>query len=405
MEICFVGSLPKPYGGVASHSYHLSKELARIGVDVNFIDTRLSDEKTVPQGVHHLMIADLGLLSTIKQLLKLPRLIEFWPEIRKYSECLRFRDLIKVFYIILKMLDNDRTPMVKLFHAQHVNERALATWLVARKFKKPLVITGHCAEFTDEDYWSRCSRLVEHMTSRADRVILVSRFTQRCMVSRGCEGQVSIVPNGVDTRFFRPGLDVSELRNQYGLGSDTKIILFVGDLHRRKGPDVLIRAAPLVAEKDMRVIIIGSKGGEEGRLRTLSDELSTSDRVIIIEEVKHELLPRFYNLADIFVFPTVMKTEGFGIVALEAMSCGTPVVASNIGAIPEVVREGKTGFLFPPGNVQELAEKINRILGDAELRTALGRAGRELAESEYTWDRVARKTAEIYNSAVASHPD
>ncbi|KPL16658.1 MAG: hypothetical protein AMJ92_12630 [candidate division Zixibacteria bacterium SM23_81] len=132
-------------------------------------------------------------------------------------------------------------------------------------------------------------------------------------------------------------------------------------------------------------------------------ELSISHQVLMIEEVEHELLPQFYNLADIFVFPTVMKTEGFGIVALESMACGTPVIASRIGGIPEVVREDQTGFLFEPGNFQELSEKINVLLADDAMRANLGRAGRELVESEYTWTVVAQKTLDIYRAAIMNY--
>jgi len=403
MKICFVGSLPKPYGGVASHSYHLTKELAGLGVKVDFVDTRLAKEKMVPPGVRHLLIADLGLYSTLRQISKLPRLAGSWIPIIRYWKCLRPRDFVKVVYIILKILDSFRPESVDLFHAQHANERALATWVVAKRFKKPLVITAHCGEFTEDFFWSRCSRLVKHMTTAAARVISVSKYTQKCMIVRGCKGHVSIIPNGVDTHFFRPGLEVSELRRKYRLEKPTRVALFVGDIHRRKGPDVFLKAVPFVLEKNFKAIIVGSKGGQQESLRQLIRELSISDRVLMIEEVEHELLPQFYNLADIFVFPTVMKTEGFGIVALESMACGTPVIASRIGGIPEVVREDQTGFLFEPGNFQELSEKINVLLADDAMRANLGRAGRELVESEYTWTVVAQKTLDIYRAAIENY--
>ncbi len=403
MDICFVGSLPQPYGGVASHSYHLTKALSSLGINISFVDTRLSDEKTVPSGIRYDLIADLSVPSTIKQFLKLPLLSEFWTPILRYCLCLRPRDLVKVFYIVLKLLDVCRERSVDLFHAQHANERALATWLVARKFKKPLVITAHCAEFSEDFFWSRCSQMVKHITKEADRVISVSKYTQRCMAARGCEGHVIVIPNGVDTQFFRPGLDVSELRSKYGLGGRTKVVLYVGDLHHRKGPDVLLRAVPMIDERDFKTIVVGSKGGQEEVLKKLVTDLSIKERVVIVEEVRHEFLPLFYNLADIFVFPTVMKTEGFGIVALEAMACGAPVVASRIGAIPEVVSENETGFLFEPANPRELSEKVNILLRNDQMRSRMGRKGRKLAESEYTWASVARKTASVYHSAIEGH--
>jgi glycosyltransferase involved in cell wall biosynthesis len=404
MRVCFVGSVPKPYGGVASHSYHLTEALARLGVHVEFIDTRLSEDKNIPPGVHYHQIANLNFPSILKQVLKLPRLFRCLPDIIKCLRCLRLRELVKVVYIIIALLDDDRAGGADLLHAQHMNERAFATWLAAKKHNRPLVVTAHCAEFTDEAFWSRCSRLVRYTMDQARSAIVVSQFTHQCMVSRGGTGDVHVIPNGVDADFFRPGLDVQELRARHGLTGDENVILFVGDLHRRKGPDVLLRAVPLLAEKRVRVLIIGTRGGHQQHLRELAEELSITGRMEIIEEVAFELLPRYYNLADLLVFPTVMKTEGFGIVALEAMACGTPVVASRIGAIPEVVREDETGFLFQPGDFQELSEKIDLLLGDHERRSAFARAGRRLVESEYTWDRVARRTLDVYRSVLESDP-
>jgi glycosyltransferase involved in cell wall biosynthesis len=105
---------------------------------------------------------------------------------------------------------------------------------------------------------------------------------------------------------------------------------------------------------------------------------------------------QFYSLADILVLPTITEDEGFGIVLLEAMANGIPVVGSNIGGIPEVIVDGETGFLFEPSNYLDLAEKINILLNNKLLRQKMGQKGQELVKTQFSWTKIASQVKEIY---------
>jgi glycosyltransferase involved in cell wall biosynthesis len=159
-------------------------------------------------------------------------------------------------------------------------------------------------------------------------------------------------------------------------------------MHRRKGADVLARAIPLLGEVPARFRFAGPAGSLEVEVRSIVAEAGVGGRVEFLGELTLDALPRTVAAADVLVFPTVWGTEGFGMVAAEAMACGVPVVGSRIGAIPEVVLEGRTGLLFEPGDAVDLASRLRLLLEDLPLRRRLGAAAADHAAS-YRWDRLA----------------
>jgi glycosyltransferase involved in cell wall biosynthesis len=144
-------------------------------------------------------------------------------------------------------------------------------------------------------------------------------------------------------------------------------------------------------------LYIAGSGPEENKLKELVKELNIEENVNFLGYISGIKKYSYYKSADVCVFPSIY--EAFGIVLLEAMACGKPVVASNVGGIPFVVEEGKTGLLFESGNVEDLADKIVTILKDEELREKMGEAGRERAK-EFTWDKIAERTVEVYKEIL-----
>jgi len=208
----------------------------------------------------------------------------------------------------------------------------------------------------------------------------------------------------VDLTLF-PGTSDAEPKSR------THRILSVGRLVQRKGVDLIIQALPLLAEagfNDVELLIVGGSGDalnleedpEAQRLRAMAKELGVEDKVTMRGQVPRDAMPGIFRSADAVV--CTPWYEPFGIVPLEAMACGVPVVAAAVGGLRETVVDQKTGLHVPPRDPEALAEALGKLLGDAELRTDMGRAGARRARSRYSWERIAADTEKAYRSVLAA---
>ena len=252
----------------------------------------------------------------------------------------------------------------------------------------PVTIMVHGAEIAHPG-WQAQRSLVHHVLERADRIIVPSAYTRDLCTGAARTKRIDVVPNGVDHDRFNLGAR----RRPPGSG-DEFMVLFVGHLHPRKGPAVLAEAiADVRADRRIRFVFAGPDRGEADTIRRIVAASGCADRTEILGMVPFEDLPGLYGTADVVVFPTVWGTEGFGLVAAEAMACGTPVVASRIGAIPEVVVHGSTGHLVEPGDPPALARAITTLLDDPDGLAALGRDAGDHA-LRFTWEDLADAVAE-----------
>jgi D-inositol-3-phosphate glycosyltransferase len=215
--------------------------------------------------------------------------------------------------------------------------------------------------------------------------------------------KVVTVPLGVDLDRFRP-IDKDEARRQLGF-EDAKIILFVGRIEPLKGVDILINAAAMLeSDVDCSVLIVGgdeSSRSQVAELQGLASDLGIGHRVAFVGAVDHERLPLFYNAADVCVVPS--HYESFGLVAVEAMACGVPVVASRVGGLAGTVKDGETGYLVPWLCPEPFAERIEMLLENESLRRNLGAAARE-GVSRFRWESVASRLLEVYNGLIDPVP-
>jgi len=207
-------------------------------------------------------------------------------------------------------------------------------------------------------------------------------------------GDYQVIPNGIDLDQFNP--DVNPIEKYL----DGKLnILFVGRLEKRKGVKYLIRAYTIVKEKypDSRLIIVGPGIRFRRKYENMVKKDNLGD-VVFLGNVPFEDLPRYYKTADVFCSPAV-SGESFGIVLLEAMAVGTPIVATNIDGYASVLTNGKEGLLVPPRNSRELASAICKILSDRQLRYEMGARG-ILTSHEYDWRKVSQRIYEYYLKAL-----
>jgi D-inositol-3-phosphate glycosyltransferase len=222
--------------------------------------------------------------------------------------------------------------------------------------------------------------------------------------------KIEVVPCGVDLNLFNP-LPQDNAKGHLGL-SDRRVILFVGRIQPIKGLDCLLKALGILIEKsrisskDLRLLIIGgdldngvpASNGEIKKLQSLTTELGLDSIVNFLGAQPQHVLPYFYSAAEVCVLPS--RYESFGMVALESMACGTPVIASRVGGLSYTIRDGQTGYLIPEGNAVALADRIDRLLQDKSLRSLMGRQGANHAK-KYSWENVAHQLISLYNRILS----
>ncbi|HEY4691097.1 MAG TPA: glycosyltransferase [Anaerolineae bacterium] len=217
--------------------------------------------------------------------------------------------------------------------------------------------------------------------------------------------RIAVIPPGVDTRHFYP-MPRRAARDHLGINHDDWRVLFVGRIERLKGIDTLIRAIALLAHEcptwveRMCVAIIGgdpsaNENAEMQRLKVMCEELGLNDLITFLGARDQDQLRYYYSAASFVVMPS--RYESFGMVALEAMACGRPVIASEVGGLAYLVRDGETGFHVPEGDPVALASAIARLLQDNALRERLGRQAAAWAQN-YAWACVADRLLDTFES-------
>ena len=204
---------------------------------------------------------------------------------------------------------------------------------------------------------------------------------------------------GTDPETFAPSRDTGSLRRKWGIGDDP-VLLTIARLIPHKGQDVVIRAVARLRSEfpNLRYVIVG-EGVDEHRLRACARELHVESNVIFAGALADRDLPEAYATATIYAGPSridnVINAEGFGISFLEASASGLPVVAGDSGGVRSAVREGETGIVLPPLDVDTWANILAELLRSEARRRSLGDAGRRAVETFYNWDRVARDTRDF----------
>jgi len=216
--------------------------------------------------------------------------------------------------------------------------------------------------------------------------------------------KVHVVYNGIDAEQYSPD-PATDVLERYGVDTSKPSVVFVGRITRQKGVPVLLRAAAHLDPDVQLVLCAGAPDTPElgAEVAGLVEELrKTRAGVIWLSGMlsKREVI-QLLSHSTLFACPSVY--EPLGIVNLEAMACGTAVVASKVGGIPEVVADGETGLLVPPDDPDALAESINALTRDRDRAKAMGAAGRERAQSQFDWGKIAQQTAELYEATVAAY--
>lgn len=241
-----------------------------------------------------------------------------------------------------------------------------------------------------------------HIVMQADRIIAPSpqERQQAIKLYAAPSARVDVVPAGVDLDLFSPG-DREIARLRLGLSLEEKVLLFVGRLEPLKGLDTLVGALPDLAETmPVRLVVAGGDAQterERQRLEAMARDLGVAERVTFAGSVPHDELPDYYRAADVVVAPSFY--ESFGMVAVEAMACGVPVVAAKVGGLQSTVRDGETGYLVQWRCPEAYAERLEPLLANDALRDHFGGAGRAAAQ-QFGWPAVADQVLALFEGLL-----
>ena len=240
---------------------------------------------------------------------------------------------------------------------------------------------------------------------RANRVVVatLAELTQLRFLYKADASKLVVIPPGVNVSRFYP-IPSDEAKMYIGLKPEDRMILFVGRIEPLKGVDTLLEAMSCLQKKESRPVHLAIIGGdpaaspeemntEMARLMSMCEALGLDQSVVFLGVRDQDKLPYYYSAAEVVVMPS--HYESFGMVALEAMACGTPVIASEVGGLAYIVRDGETGFTIPAEEPETLCEKLSWLLNDAELHQKMSAQAAGYAQ-DYAWEKIAKQIVEVY---------
>jgi glycosyltransferase involved in cell wall biosynthesis len=231
----------------------------------------------------------------------------------------------------------------------------------------------------------------------------VSDFTRRELLQyyKVREDKIRVIHNGVDTKKFQPASDKRKANQELGFNPDDTAILSVGRLYARKGLFTLIDSMPAVVRKFPRAKFIISGRGQSDEMKKLvahAQRLGVIDNIIFTGYYPDRKLPRLYQAADVFAFSTFYENLPFAV--LEALSTGLPVVTTNVGGIPEMIDDGKNGFLVQPFDSPELSDRILYYLEHPDATSEMAIMARKVIEERFDWRLIVKKVLAVYDEAL-----
>lgn len=287
---------------------------------------------------------------------------------------------------------------------EYASFNSVIAFIVAILKRKPILVTTPLYLPLWEKKWGDvvsiiCHIFVPFMNIISSRIICASTASYQTHIRLGFKKSIlCIVPNSIDTEEFKPISD-KLLRKEINLKHKSKIVLIISKLYEVKGISNLFRAWRIIEEShsDLNVSLV-IRGDREEFYSKLIDELKLTKVLFLEKFIPHNEMPRLYSIADIFVLPS--NYEQWGQVLLEATCCQLPIVATKVGGIVDIVKDGETGLLVSPDSPEELAKALLKLLEDESLRLRMGLSSREYALRKFDYIKVSKKFSDIYKSVL-----
>ena len=358
-------------GGVENYVYNLSRELIELGHEVTIVcaNEPKVKSKEITDGIRVKRLNYIGKIANTNITVKLP----------------------------LELLKED----FDIVHT-HIPTPWSADWsaIISRTTNKSLILTYHndivgngFANYIAKFYNFTSLKLV---LRRAAKIIISQpNYLESSPYLKKHENKIVVIPNGVDIRRFKP----------LKVGKEENILFFLSvldEFHRYKGLDYLLEALKRVKKEILNVrLIVGGEGKLLNYYKQKVISMGLGDKIEFAEFIPDEQIVEYYNKCDIFVLPSISsKQEGFGMVLLEAMACGKPVVTTEIVGIAKDARERNCGKIIEPKNVDALADAVIEVLQDKESAKRMGANGRRLVEEKYGWKKVGEMVQSVYEDVL-----
>ena len=275
---------------------------------------------------------------------------------------------------------------------------------LAKRYAKPFVLTQHNTFIKYGNFWDTVERLNDFAVGKAvlkeaDKIIVVSNATMRYVLSLGADPEkIELLYNGVDLERFKPLTGVKDaVREKLGISKNAVVVITVRRLVYKNGVDTLIDSAKIAIKKNPKLVFLAvGEGPDFAEVKARIEQLGIGNSFRLMGFVSDEDLPLYYNAADFFVLPS-KSGEGLPLVALEAMACGLPVIATKVGGISEIMMEDY-GKIVPPDNPDALAEAVLEF-SHREL-SALKNGLRSRIEQKFSWDKNVERLVKIYEEFI-----
>jgi D-inositol-3-phosphate glycosyltransferase len=395
----------KDTGGMNVYVHELTRHLGQAGVHVD-VFTRSQDEH-VPHVLHNLGYGNRVVHIPAGPEHPLPKkdLVEFIPTFTEGIQQFAAQkgihyDLVHSHYwmsgIAAEKLKTDwHVPMVHMFHTLVMMKNRIA--------RSPEEMEGEYRLDGEKRVLQAADQVIAATLAEQSQLEFLYKANSR---------KLTVIPPGVDTARFYP-IPQDEARAVIDVPANKRMLLYVGRIEPLKGVDTLLRAISSMQNEwesacaPFSLVIIGGDPdasqqdmtSEMTRLQIMVHDLNIKDVVLFLGKRSQESLPYYYSAADVVVVPS--HYESFGMVALEAMACGTPVVASQVGGLAFLVQDGVTGFVVPDGEPDLLGQRLARLICDADLREKLGCQGAVVAQS-YSWEKITAKIVQVYERMLTN---
>jgi glycosyltransferase involved in cell wall biosynthesis len=380
MRIAHITATFPPYwGGTGNVCYYNTRELARLGHEVHVYTPKIIKAESVDfvDGVYVHRVQPLirfGNASLLPRLLYLQNfnIIHFHYPF--------FGGEFSVFAAYKQNI-----PIIITYH-QDVHLQGILNYVerfIRKTLSKWILIHADKVFFTSSDY---CQ----------------ASYARNIM--NGRDNQMGVLSNGVDPEHFCPGIIDPLYIKKYKYSHDDKIALVVARLdqaHYFKGIPIFLEALSRLSQS-IKAIIIGD-GNLKNEYINLAKSLDIQNRVFFTGEVPIDNLPNYYRMADVTILPSTTMGEAFGLVLIESLACGTPVITSNLPGVRTIVSNGEDGYLVRPGDVDDLCKKIKQILSLPDRqRDTMGAAGRNKVEQKYTWKKAGQQLESAYHQILST---
>lgn len=377
MKICIlsIDFLPN-IGGIASHVYELAKKLVKQNNEVFIITFRNKHYNKEYEEIDGIKIFRV-----------------YYPKI-KYLGWIIY--LIQAL-IKLKLLDYKKK--IDIIHSHTLLPDSFLFFFFRKKCK---IQTEHTSGFLELVEKNKYIKILSFLLNQAEFIIGPSEEIVNNFIKIGVDkSKTAFIPNGVDIKKFNPKIKGSKIRKKYSIRKNEKLILCPRRLEPKNGVIYLIKALPYIVKKikNVKCIIVG--GGFEEEKKKIIKEIkknNISRYVIFAGLIPNYKMPEYYAASDIVVLPSLK--EATSIAGLEAMATGKPLIGTNVGGIPYIIENKKTGLIVPPKNPKALAKAVVSVLNNKKKQVNIGICARKKVEDTFSWEIIAKKILKIYKQVA-----